>query len=1000
MLTGKKGSLVLLMSLSIFSFAFYHPAHSSAVAGTNQQISFEGKLVNTDDTNIANGTYNVEYKVYQDGTNAGVGSTLLWTEDYLVAGSTGMPSTGGITLTNGTFSVHLGSICALTGGSCGAKTNSGIDFNQQTLWLSIQVGGTTACTVTSVVTSFNTACAGDGEMTPFIRLTAVPQALNSNLLNGLASSAFGQIAATQTWSGINTVSPTGSGAVALTVNGTSSGTPGTAINIVQGGAASNLTLSNTAATSQNLLSITQSTSAYTGTAFLLNVGVTTGSFASGNFIDLQKNAVSQFSIDNGGNINNGGNHTFLSGANRILSVQTQTAANTAGNNLTVIPATGLGTGAGGNLTIQAGTSGTGVTGNGGGLLLNGGNAASTAGNGGNITISPGTLSGSGVAGTIIIKPGALGNDNISFFDIQNAAGAPVLRVDTTSRAADGTTVNYLTYPGFESGSFANASTGWIQAGGATLSQNSTRLHAYNGLYSAQVVTTATANQGLTTSSFTTAPPIGTYIVSFYAKVSTGTMASTLFTVQSTDGATHTCSPSAGITINSSGFQRLFCQFPTTTAVMTALQITQNDATARTIYIDSAQLQSTTFNGGAITSPTAYQVGAIQIRGIIQNPMTIMPTSDSTTALQVYNAAGTITTLGVDTLNGKVSLGSGIITTINGQSGVIVGGGFSTSDTNLVALTLDSSSSLTETANTCSVTVNGGAMYYNSNVGVKAIRACINGNWEDLISTAGAFFTFFGIVPDSGAVPGDIQALSTASVSGPCKVSWLSTTSVNVTACTSYSGGQKVSVTATTLSITPANNNFFHICLTGTNNQPVVSAGSTTESANLSASSFPATSDPILCLADVKTATSAITAIYDTRVFTTTTKEYAYAAAALPLGVMVKPDATNINRVNLPGTTATGNMRGIVVASNGSAWASGGPNVVLATAGIASVKATAGTLSTTTTVQNSTTTSGYALTTATSANVYGNLGIAQNTFSNTCSSAITCNSSLLLDLRLR
>ena len=348
----------------------------------------------------------------------------------------------------------------------------------------------------------------------------------------------------------------------------------------------------------------------------------------------------------------------------------------------------------------------------------------------------------------------------------------------------------------------------------------------------------------------------------------------------------------------------------------------------------------------------------------------------------------------------VTLQGGNITATNNQAGVVIGGGFSATDANLTPLTLDSSTALTETAGTCTATANDGALYYNSNAGSNAVRACVNGGWEDLISTAGAFFTFFGVVPDSGSVPGDIQALSTANSTGPCKVYWATATTIGVTGCTAYSGGRKVTVTAAaSLTVTPANNNYFHVCLNGTNNQPVISAGSTTESANLSGASFPTANTPIVCLADIKTSASALIGIFDTRVFTTTAKEFGYAAAALPIGVMVKPDATNPNRLALPGTTATGFMRGVVVASSGAAYVSGGPNVIIATEGIVALKATAGTLSAAATVQNSTTVSGYAITATASATAYANLGIAQNTFSSTCTSSATCNSSLLLNLNL-
>src|ERR1700753_3224941 len=79
-----------LMVFLLFSVRFAPSAE--AASGINSQLSFEGKIVKSDGTNITNGTYNMEFKVYQDGNSSGTGSTLRWTEDYLVSGSTGMPS--------------------------------------------------------------------------------------------------------------------------------------------------------------------------------------------------------------------------------------------------------------------------------------------------------------------------------------------------------------------------------------------------------------------------------------------------------------------------------------------------------------------------------------------------------------------------------------------------------------------------------------------------------------------------------------------------------------------------------------------------------------------------------------------------------------------------------------------------------------------------------------------------------------------------------------------
>jgi hypothetical protein len=176
---GAKYFLLLLVVLLAASFGMSQK--TSAAAGINQQLAFEGKLVLANGTNITNGTYNLEFKIYTGGTSSGVGSTLEWTEDYLVGGS------GGVPITNGTFEVNLGSVNAF-GGS--------VNWNSDTLWLSMQVGNSSSCTIT---TNFQSNCGGDGEMSPYIRLTAVPYAFNALELGGVAASGYGTLAGTQTW---------------------------------------------------------------------------------------------------------------------------------------------------------------------------------------------------------------------------------------------------------------------------------------------------------------------------------------------------------------------------------------------------------------------------------------------------------------------------------------------------------------------------------------------------------------------------------------------------------------------------------------------------------------------------------------------------------------------------------------------------------------------------------------------------------------------------------
>jgi hypothetical protein len=171
----------------------YHAAPARAAAGINQQINFQGRLLNSQGATVPDGFYNIEFKIYQDGDGQSAGDTtgspagsLKWTEDHINNNSQG------VTVKNGYFSVQLGSVTAF---------GSNIDWNQDTLWLSINIGTTNAtCTPFS-------SCGGDGEMTPMKRLSSSPYALNSGQLGGLTSAQFVQLArGVQTDASTNTTS--------------------------------------------------------------------------------------------------------------------------------------------------------------------------------------------------------------------------------------------------------------------------------------------------------------------------------------------------------------------------------------------------------------------------------------------------------------------------------------------------------------------------------------------------------------------------------------------------------------------------------------------------------------------------------------------------------------------------------------------------------------------------------------------------------------------------
>lgn len=134
------------------------PEIVTAAVGINKTVSFQGKLVNSNGTNVTDGDYNLEFKIYQggDGVPGGGDETLKWTETRTGSNK--------VTVTDGIFRVNLGSVTAF---------GSSVDWNQDTLWLSVNVGGT------------GSTPSWDGEMNPFIRFTATPYAFNALFVNGL-----------------------------------------------------------------------------------------------------------------------------------------------------------------------------------------------------------------------------------------------------------------------------------------------------------------------------------------------------------------------------------------------------------------------------------------------------------------------------------------------------------------------------------------------------------------------------------------------------------------------------------------------------------------------------------------------------------------------------------------------------------------------------------------------------------------------------------------------
>jgi hypothetical protein len=287
-------------------------------------------------------------------------------------------------------------------------------------------------------------------------------------------------------------------------------------------------------------------------------------------------------------------------------------------------------------------------------------------------------------------------------------------------------------------------------------------------------------------------------------------------------------------------------------------------------------------------------------------------------------------------------------------------GSKTTDATQVNTQVDSSNAYADTG-TCNATTAQGALYYNT--ASDSLRECEGANgWTEVATIKGLGILSYGVMADSGSNPGDLDSNTdtTNFANGPCEVHiGANTSTVAWNACTAYSSGRKVIVTAgSAATATGTANDFSHICLSGANGQPALSARGT-ETANLATVSMPSVTSPIVCLADIKYSGTAatITNIYDTRTYLNTQKVYATVGANTPaLGKL-----SNIYSIRgqdfIPNAALNqGPIHGVIVATTGSTSTTT-VNAIVAIAGPGSVKATNGTLGVA--IGSSSTVGGYA-----------------------------------------
>ncbi|HMQ96354.1 MAG TPA: hypothetical protein PKD19_04000 [Candidatus Saccharibacteria bacterium] len=149
-----------LLVVVIITTGFFWVASHIANAAPNT-MSFSARLKNNKGTVVADGFYNVRFKLYNQESTG----THLWSETYFDENGATSGQDYRVRVINGYLSVKLGSRTPFL---------ENINWND-TLWLTMDIGGTEQ---TATPTDW------DGEMTPRIQLTATPYSMNSGAVGG------------------------------------------------------------------------------------------------------------------------------------------------------------------------------------------------------------------------------------------------------------------------------------------------------------------------------------------------------------------------------------------------------------------------------------------------------------------------------------------------------------------------------------------------------------------------------------------------------------------------------------------------------------------------------------------------------------------------------------------------------------------------------------------------------------------------------------------------
>ncbi|MBP6929371.1 MAG: hypothetical protein KBB77_00365 [Candidatus Moranbacteria bacterium] len=322
----KKYSFLFLLFASLSFASFFVVSNTLAATGINKQISFQGKVVNTDGTNVTNGSYTFLFCIYTTASPAtactsGADNDAVWRESK------------SITVTDGIFQTNLGDTTAFA---------ALIDFNTDNIYLGI---------------NFN----ANGQMSPLVRFTATPYALNAAKVGGLTvtdTTGTLTIPNSETISFGGSFSTTASNDIALTTSGATTltlPTTGTLATLAGTEVLTNKTIGSTGLVFSG--AATDITTASGESLVVVAAGAGTIDLQDATTVDSLTTDTGGVTIASGQSYSGSGAVTLSSAATTALTVDSGTTGTLnlgTGNNAKTIA---IGTGTAGNI-INIGTNNT------------------------------------------------------------------------------------------------------------------------------------------------------------------------------------------------------------------------------------------------------------------------------------------------------------------------------------------------------------------------------------------------------------------------------------------------------------------------------------------------------------------------------------------------------------------------------------------------------------------------------------------------------------------